>query len=60
MSSAEQAHLDIRDSLEVRDIILYIAGRPEELRALTETSTPSDFQDFARALQMAFKISLSL
>lgn len=55
MSSAEKAHLDIQDSLEIRGIIRYIAGRPEELRALTETSSPSDCQDFAKALQMACK-----
>jgi hypothetical protein len=52
-SPAEMTHLDIQDSLEMKGILRYIAGRPEELKLLTESSSPSDCQNFAKALQMA-------
>ncbi|KAF8527090.1 kinase-like domain-containing protein [Gautieria morchelliformis] len=53
LSSAEMAHLDIQDSLQMKGIIRYIAGRPEELKALTEGPfTPSDCQNFMTALQV--------
>ena len=52
LSSAEMAHLDIQDSLQINGVLRYIAGRPNELRALTELPfTPSDCQSFAIALQ---------
>lgn len=45
--------MDIQDSLQLRGILRYIAGRHEELKVLAEgTFAPSDCQNFALALQM--------
>jgi hypothetical protein len=44
--------LDIQDSLQVGGILLYVAGRSEEIKTLVESAfTPSDWRSFAMALQ---------